>query len=143
MANIITVKQNVVKMLMDERKRNTVNQQSYLLPKFIDNPELHVGKSFKHKCKEEGSNEVIWCSGKVLSIHALKDKTAEFCVRYEVDDNDTEWYFPLLIDMLNGDLIIDNLNRVPITKDNLLSYLKKCHIVCLLQVYSHLNKTFR
>lgn len=81
-ANIITVKQNVVKMLMDERKRNTVNQQSYLLPKFIDDPELHVGTSFKHKCKEEGSNEVIWCSGKVLSIHALKDKTAEFCVRY-------------------------------------------------------------
>ncbi|CAC5376805.1 unnamed protein product [Mytilus coruscus] len=75
----------------------------------IDDPEVLVGKSFKHKCKEEGSNEVIWCPGKVLSVHVLKGKKTEFCVRYEVDDDDTEWYFPLLTDMSNGDLIIDNM----------------------------------
>ncbi|CAC5361156.1 unnamed protein product [Mytilus coruscus] len=62
----------------------------------------------KQKCKEEGSNEISWCSGKVLSIHKLNGKKTEYLVKYDMDEND-KWQFPLLVDMSNGDLIIVDL----------------------------------
>ncbi|VDI71580.1 E1A/CREB-binding protein [Mytilus galloprovincialis] len=103
--NISKAKQALAHKLNMERKKITVSQQSYFLPKFIETPELLVGKTFQQKCKEEDSNEI---SGKVLSIHKLNGKKTEYLVKYDIDEND-EWHFPLFVDMSNGDLIIADL----------------------------------
>ena len=61
-------KGKLAKKLREQRLKRIVHQQKSQLNLLLENPYNLVGKSFKHKCREEGSEEVFWCDGKVLGV---------------------------------------------------------------------------
>ena len=78
-----------------------------MLPQFLVNPELLVGKRIQHSVREEGSEEVNWQAGKVISIDKVKQnsKRTTSIVKYD-DEPDQNWSFPLIVDFAKGDVII-------------------------------------
>ena len=107
--NIGTSKNAMSHKIAEQRNRIKSNQQQQLLPLFLEQyPDTLVGKSVKHKCKNEDGT-VEWFCGLVTAIHSLKCNVlfTEFDITYMYDDfpEDT-WNFPLLGDLKKGDLII-------------------------------------
>ena len=78
-----------------------------MLPKFLENIELLIGKSIQHKVKEEDGDEIFWSKGKVIAIDKVNKnmKRSTFNIVYE-DEPDNVWSFPLLLDFEKGDVII-------------------------------------
>ena len=91
----------LVKKISEGRNKIKVQQQSDLLPLFIERPSLLVGKKVKHKCREENSREVSWYRADLRRLLCERGRKSEYIVKYDED----EWEFPLLIDLSNGDLI--------------------------------------
>ncbi|XP_052280527.1 uncharacterized protein LOC127878134 [Dreissena polymorpha] len=92
--------------IRDGRNKIRVQQQAVLLPQVSTNPNLLVGKTFKHKCRDPETNEVSWYSGMVIKMLLEKGRKTEYIVKYDDDDDADEWRMPLIIDMEKGDLIL-------------------------------------
>ena len=106
---IDTVKEKVqeskstqTKAIEDARKKRLNVQQRLLLPEFVSDPELLVGKTVSHKCREEGEKDITWYPAKVVKIsdHQNGIKT-EFDIEY-LDVPGEIWHFPLLKDLEKG-----------------------------------------
>lgn len=95
------------KIQNDRMGRLTKQQRENLLPNFIENPELLVGRTIQHRVSEEDSEEVFWCRGDVVKISKLTSvlKKTEYEIRYD-NEPDNIWSFPLLIDLEKGDLFV-------------------------------------
>ena len=69
--------------------------------------DLLVNCRIKHKCVTDTGHE--WFEGLVLNIKCKNEQEVhktEYWVKYYQDDDETQWYFPLLVDLKAGDLII-------------------------------------
>jgi len=82
-----------------------IGQQQKMLPELLLNPQAIVNRKFKHKCKDPENGTIEWYKGKVICVHRHNDNPikTEFTVKYEEDED--EWFFPLLQDLKNGDLM--------------------------------------
>ena len=78
-----------------------------MLPQVLVHPELLVGKRIQHSVREEGSEEVNWQAGKVISIDKVNQnsKRTTSIVKYD-DEPDQNWSFPLIVDFAKGDVTI-------------------------------------
>ncbi len=88
------------------KKLQNKRQKESLLPKFLDNPELLVGKKVMHQCAEDGI--IDWFVGNVTGIvksHKDVSKT-KYSIQYEVEEFKNSWEFSLLKDLQKGDLIV-------------------------------------
>jgi len=102
----INVKKNeLTETLFKAREKRKLDQQKKTLPEYIENPNKLVGRNIQHKCVENGSE--MWFNAKVLSVKQVNKDTikTEYNVQYE-EDKDSIWFFPLLIDLKKGDLMI-------------------------------------
>lgn len=97
-------KNDLAKKVREGRNKIRVQQQAVLLPQVTNDPNLLVGKRFKHKCRDPETREISWYPGQVKNILSEKGRKTEYTVKY--DDDDDEWRMPLIIDMENGDLIL-------------------------------------
>ena len=84
-------------------KRFTASQARLQLPKLMNDPKLLVGKKIHHLTIEDAGTEK-WEVGMVDRI--VKDNKNKMKVQYSVtyaDDPDTEFTFPLLVDLRRFD----------------------------------------
>ncbi|VDI77284.1 Hypothetical predicted protein [Mytilus galloprovincialis] len=91
--------------LSGERLSRQIKQQKESLPYYVENPKDLVGKKISQKCSE--NNTIQWFDAQVISIKKLKADTVktEYNIRYD-DCPDDVWFFPLLMDLKKGDLLI-------------------------------------
>ena len=91
--------------LSDERLARQIKQQKESLPHYIDNPKDLVGGKKSQKCSE--NNTIQWFDAKVISIKTIKADAikTKYNIRYD-DCPDDIWFFPLLMDLKKGDLLV-------------------------------------
>ncbi|VDI41863.1 Hypothetical predicted protein [Mytilus galloprovincialis] len=91
--------------LSGERLSRQIKQQKESLPYYVEKPKDLVGKIISQKCSE--NNTIQWFDAQVISIKKLKADTVktEYNIRYD-DCPDDVWFFPLLMDLKKGDLLI-------------------------------------
>lgn len=100
-------KQKLNKELLKGRERRKVENQKKLLPIYIESPEKLVGMKVEHKCVD--AEKEFWFPAKVTGIKSLKTNPlkTEYNIIYDENPEET-WFFPLLTDMKNGDLVVVN-----------------------------------
>ena len=72
----------------NSRLRQLNKQQKLkMLPVFIENPNLLVGKFIQHKVKEQDEDESFWCRGEIIGIDKLNNnaKRSTFNIRYDME----------------------------------------------------------
>ena len=105
---IMSGKKELMEKIKNARIGRLSNQQKkQMLPQFLQNPELLVGKTIQHKVNEEDNNEMFWGRGVVLKVYRTysNSKRTEYEVRYDSEPEEV-WKFPLLADMEKGDLLV-------------------------------------
>ncbi|XP_060585907.1 uncharacterized protein LOC132741695 [Ruditapes philippinarum] len=98
-------KSELVKTMLKARDKRKVDQQKTKLPHYLQKPEDLVGKRVSHKCLENGNE--MWFLGDVIGIKKVTENTlkTEYNIKYD-DEPEETWFFPLLSDLKNGDLMI-------------------------------------
>lgn len=107
--NVFAVQKSELMFKIREARMSqiTMQQKRNFLKEFLADPNLLVGKDILHRVREEGSDEVNWEQGKVMSLIKIAKnvKRSEYCVLY-ASEPDNVWKFPLLMDFEKGDLIL-------------------------------------
>ncbi|XP_077869048.1 uncharacterized protein LOC144360010 [Saccoglossus kowalevskii] len=105
-------KQKLDAKLHEMRRKRRIKKQLELLPSFEKDPNLLVNRRVFHKCVEEGSSDIEWFAARVLAlVNINKDNPlkCEYCIKYDEEDDETTWHFPLLRDLKKGDLLLDEM----------------------------------
>ena len=99
------MKGTLAQKLVDGRQKRNVEQTKLLLPHYKENPKELIGQKIEHKCIEEAGMDPKWYKADICRLH--KNHTdplkMEFIVQYQ---DQSEYHFPLLKDIQNGDLIL-------------------------------------
>ena len=98
-------KSEVFEKLSKTRQKVTVKNSQDNLSKFLKEPDMLVGKSVRHKLKVTSRTE--WFDGVVDSVKERTEDVmkTEYTIRYLESDEEV-WFFSLLVDLKNGDLIL-------------------------------------
>ena len=107
-SNVQQSKINLHEKIATQRKQLKAKQQQTLLPQLCEEPHTLVGKSVTHMTREDDGT-VEWFSAKVTDMGARKANVLNtvYAIVYDDFQEDT-YYFPLLMDLKKGDLIIKN-----------------------------------
>ena len=84
------------------------NRSKSQLQRFLDNPESLVGKTIKHRVKEDDIHDAEWFDAQVLKVDKIfpDPLKTKYDVQYDIDGEDETFHFALLGDLKNGELII-------------------------------------
>ena len=72
------------------------------MPLLKENPDLFVNCKIKHKLKELKDSDEVWCYGKVICVDRYNSRNTTCLVQY-FDDPETQYIFPLILDMEKKD----------------------------------------
>ena len=104
----ISEKKELMKKIKYAHLKRVCDQQiKGILPEFLSDPQLLVGKIIQHRVVEEDCDNEFWEKGEVLRIFKtnIDIKRTVYEIKYD-SEPDATWKFPLLIDKSKGDLLI-------------------------------------
>ena len=100
-------KEKLKNKLLAQREKLTISKEKEKVEKYLNDIDSLVNSKIKHKCVTGDGQE--WFEGQIISVkHKNEDEPikSEFWVKYDEDDEETQWFFPLLKDLKAGDLMI-------------------------------------
>ena len=102
----ISEKKELMKKIKHARLKRVCDQQiKGILPEFLSDPQLLVGKIIQHRVVEEDCENEFWEKGEVLRIFKrnIDIKRTVYEIKYD-SEPDATWKFPF-IDMSNNIMI--------------------------------------